>query len=243
MTPGAGRTTEPGCLPANGPRSSRYPRWVDPEDISLADLFDQQEPLRLDAPDAELEYWPLLDIGMGQGQCLRELIEKIPWRAERITLFGRSVPQPRLTAWFGDPDTGYSYSGLQLQPLPWTPLLLALKGAVERAAGCSFNSVLLNYYRDHRDSMGMHADDEPELGESPVIASLSLGETRTLLLRHRWRRDVDPIRLPLASGSLLLMRGATQRNWKHGIGKLALPCGPRTNLTFRRILKVRPEKG
>lgn len=104
--------------------------------------------------------------------------------------------------------------------------------------GLEFNSLLLNYYRDGRDGMGMHSDDERELGERPAIASLSLGETRELVLQHRHRRDLDTLKLPLPSGSLLLMQGATQHNWRHGIRKLRRACGARLNLTFRKVLPV-----
>jgi alkylated DNA repair dioxygenase AlkB len=122
--------------------------------------------------------------------------------------------------------------------LPWTETLQDIRRAVEAAAGASFNSVFLNYYRDHRDSMGFHSDDEPELGKEPTIASLSLGETRTLTLKHRRRKDREPVRLLLESGSLLVMKGETQRNWKHGIAKQSRPCGPRVNLTFRQSLRM-----
>jgi alkylated DNA repair dioxygenase AlkB len=97
--------------------------------------------------------------------------------------------------------------------------------------------VLLNYYRDHRDSMGMHSDDEPELGPRPAIASVSLGHQRTFILKHRTRKELERVTLPLESGSLLLMKGDTQRHWKHGIDKERRPCGPRINLTFRQILR------
>jgi alkylated DNA repair dioxygenase AlkB len=111
-----------------------------------------------------------------------------------------------------------------------------LKGAVQGIARVEFNSVLLNYYRNERDSMGSHSNDEPELGKNPVIASLSLGDERVFVFKHKTRKDLAPVRLPLASGSLLLMRGETQHYWKHGIEKQTQPCGPRVNLTFRRIL-------
>ena len=125
---------------------------------------------------------------------------------------------------------------MALEPRAWTPLLLDLKARVESLADASFNSVLLNYYRDHNDAMGMHADDEPELGPTPVIASLSFGETRTLRFKHRHDTQLATVKLPLTSGSLLVMRGDTQRNWKHGINRQTRACGPRVNLTFRRIL-------
>ncbi len=187
-------------------------------------------------PDADVRLIPSLGaIGSADG-LLEELADTIAWRSEQITLWGKTYNQPRLIAWYGDPGCAYTYSGKRFEPLPWTARLLSLKAAVENAAGTGYNSVLMNYYRDHRDSMGMHSDDEPELGPAPSIASLSLGETRTLVFRHRLRRDLPSVRIALPSGSLLLMRGATQRYWKHGINKRSRPCGPRINLTFRHIL-------
>jgi alkylated DNA repair dioxygenase AlkB len=144
--------------------------------------------------------------------------------------------QPRLVAWYGDKDRSYTYSGIRLVPLPWTDLLMKLKGSVEAISKVQFNSVLLNYYRHQRDCMGFHSDDESELGKNPVIASLSLGEERAFVLKHKTRKNIAPVRLQLTSGSLLLMNGETQHNWKHGIDKQSHPCGPRVNLTFRRIL-------
>jgi alkylated DNA repair dioxygenase AlkB len=154
---------------------------------------------------------------------------------EDITVFGKTHPQPRLVAWHGDPGASYTYSGIHHEPVPWTPLLQGLREKVEDISQHHFNSVLLNYYRDGRDSMGLHADDEPELGRDPVIASLSLGEQRSLYFRHRSRRDLDNLNLSLPDGSLLIMSGATQENWKHGMRKLSRHCGPRVNLTFRLI--------
>jgi alkylated DNA repair dioxygenase AlkB len=204
----------------------------------IPDLFASATPLRLEMPDAEVVYWPGVDLGMAPHLLLKELIEQTPWRSDIITLWGRQYPQPRLSAWYGDPGARYTYSGLSLEPLPWTDLLAALRARVEALVGASFNSVLLNYYRDHRDSMGMHSDDEPELGGQPIIASLSLGARRALVFKHKLRKDLKPVQVPLDSGSLLLMKGETQHKWKHGINKLQQPCGPRVNLTFRRILAV-----
>ena len=167
---------------------------------------------------------------------MRHLIDEVPWRAESIVVWGKTYPQPRLIAWYGDNGMSYTYSGIRLEPLPWTQTLSDIKRRVEAVARTDFNSVLLNYYRDHRDSMGLHSDDEPELGEQPILASLSLGEERTFILKHKGEKDLKPVRLKLASGSLLLMKGETQRYWKHGIDKETRPFGPRVNLTFRRIL-------
>jgi alkylated DNA repair dioxygenase AlkB len=145
--------------------------------------------------------------------------------------------QPRLTAWYGDATARYSYSGLDLTPQPWTPALLALRTQVEQATGVTFNSVLLNLYRTGQDSMGWHADDEPELGPEPVIASISLGATRRFRLRPRHSQQLPhaPLGLDLPSGSLLVMRGTTQQHWQHAVPKTARPVGPRLNLTFRTI--------
>jgi alkylated DNA repair dioxygenase AlkB len=168
---------------------------------------------------------------------LRALVEQVPWQQQTIRIAGQPRLQPRLTAWYGDPGTRYTYSGLTLDPLPWTPLLTQLRSCVEARADCAFNSVLLNHYRDERDAMGLHSDDEPELGERPVIASLSLGAVRTMVFQPRKGRVPEgaAFRLALAGGSLLIMAGETQRNWKHGVDRERSACGPRVNLTFRRI--------
>lgn len=205
----------------------------------MQDFFaSEHEPRLLPIADARIYRLPRLRLPEPPGSLLRTLIAQTPWRAEEITVCGRRHVQPRLTAWYGDCGSRYRYSGLDLEPLPWTDTLRAIRGAVEAAAGAPFNSVLLNYYRDQGDSMGLHSDDEPELGPEPVIASLSLGETRVFTLKHRRRKDVEPIRLALESGALLVMRGETQRNWKHGIARQSQPCGARVNLTFRRIVGV-----
>jgi len=189
-------------------------------------------------PDGELTLATDVDLGVKSGELLDALITATQWQERTIKLWGKSYLQPRLTAWYGDAGCGYSYSGICLEPLPWTDLLLSLKDRVEALAGHAFNSVLLNYYRNERDSMGMHSDDEPELGPAPVIASLSLGQERTLLLRHKTRADLGTLKLPLPNQSLLIMAGATQRHWKHGIAKLSRSCGPRLNLTFRQVQGV-----
>jgi alkylated DNA repair dioxygenase AlkB len=200
----------------------------------MADLFPSPE--RLPVPGADVVYHRQFLPAAGAAELLRRLIEQIPWRQDSILLWGKSVPQPRLTAWYGDPGRSYTYSGLTLHPLPWTDDLDLLRTMAEGVAAATFNSVLLNYYRDHNDSVGFHADDEPELGATPTIGSISLGETRALTFKPRKHKDRDPVRIALESGSLLVMKGDTQRNWKHAIAKESRPCGPRVNLTFRRIL-------
>ena len=166
---------------------------------------------------------------------LTSLTNTVGWEQRSITLFGQRHPQPRLTAWYGDAGAAYSYSGLRWEPLPWLPALATLRKELEKSCGARFNSVLLNLYRDGRDSMGYHADDEPELGTAPTIASLSLGATRRFRLRPLPKLVAAPIGLDLTSGSLLLMRGDTQHNWQHAVPKTARAVGPRLNLTFRWV--------
>lgn len=163
------------------------------------------------------------------------LLAETPWRQERIVVYGRAIVQPRLTAWYGDPGARYAYSGLALEPVAWTPLLAELKAQVEAAAGARFDSLLMNLYRDGRDSVSWHSDAEPELGRNPVIASLSFGATRRFQLRSR--PPLPPARheLALGHGDLLVMRGATQHQWAHQVPRTARPVGPRINLTFRLV--------
>ncbi len=196
-------------------------------------------PLAIPLPDADLLLYPRPDLGIGPDRLLAGLIHDTPWQQREITLFGRRHLQPRLVAWYGDEGACYTYSRTRFEPLPWTAPLAALRDRVGDLAGQRFNSVLLNCYRDQRDAMGLHADDEPELGPEPVIASLSLGEARSLTFRHRSRRDIPPFELPLPCGSVLLMRGVTQRYWKHGLRRLSRPCGARVNLTFRQVAFAR----
>jgi alkylated DNA repair dioxygenase AlkB len=198
--------------------------------------FDKSGMQQLPMVEADISLCQQINLGQCYNELLRELIDNTTWRQEQVTLFGRTYPQPRLSAWYGDKKLKYSYSGITLEARPWSQVLLDLKSRVEMLVGDQFNSLLLNYYRDHRDAMGMHSDDETELGKQPVIASLSLGEERTFLLRHKYRKDLSTLKLPLPSGSLLLMKGDTQHYWKHGINKVKYPCGPRVNLTFRNII-------
>jgi alkylated DNA repair dioxygenase AlkB len=201
------------------------------------DLFAAHVGLELiPVQDAEVYYLRHLPLAEPPHIVMGQLIDEIPWRSENIVVWGKTYPQPRLIAWYGDVGKNYTYSGINLRPLPWTRALLDIKSRVEAVTRTDLNSVLVNYYRDHRDSMGLHSDDEPELGAQPILASLSLGEERTFILKHRHDRTLKPVRLKLASGSLLLMKGETQRYWKHGIDKETRPCGPRVNLTFRRIV-------
>jgi alkylated DNA repair dioxygenase AlkB len=202
-----------------------------------SDLFGAGAHLeRIPMQDAEVLYLPHLSLAQPDTAVMQQLIVEVPWRAESVALWGKKIIQPRLIAWYGDAGRSYAYSGIQLHPVPWTPILLDIKARIEGAVDWSFNSVLLNYYRDNRDSMGLHSDDEPELGDRPVIASHSLGQERTFILKHKTSKVMRPVHLRLSSGSVLLMKGNTQRHWKHGIPKEIRSCGPRVNLTFRNIV-------
>jgi alkylated DNA repair dioxygenase AlkB len=192
---------------------------------------------RLAVPGAELHFLRALDLGAPADEVLHCLIAETPWRQDDVTVWGKTHKQPRLVAWYGDEGATYTYSKLTLEPLPWTELLADLKRRVEAASGEAFNSVLVNYYRDGNDRMGFHSDDEPELGPNPVLASLSLGEERAFVLKAYRDKSLKPVRIRLPSGSLLVMKGETQANWRHGIEREAHANGPRINLTFRRIYK------
>ena len=185
------------------------------DDLSRTQTMLERVPMQ----DAEVYYLPELPLAQTAEAVMNQLIDSVPWRAENIVVWGTTFRQPRLTAWYGDNGANYTYSGIHLDPLPWKNSLIDIKTRVETIAGTDFNSVLLNYYRDHRDSVAFHSDDEPELGHRPIIASISLGEERTFVLKHKTKRDLKSVRLKIASGSLLLMKGETQHCWKHGIEK------------------------
>lgn len=198
-------------------------------------LFAPTGPETIEVPGAALTLHRAVPLGVPPERLLSELIDDTPWETGDVVLFGKRYRQPRLFAWYGDSDAHYRYACTGLSPRPWSARLADLRRRLQALSGAAFNSVLVNYYRDHRDSMGLHADDEPELGPAPVIASLSLGAERPFRLRHRRDRSRGSLRLTLPSGSVLVMAGATQANWKHELPKQARPCGPRLNLTFRWI--------
>lgn len=203
----------------------------------MRDLFslDQEfEPIEL--PDADVSILHEIEMPLPYDQILKKLREQTKWRQENVRIYGKEYRQPRLVALYGDSGKQYDYSGISLRPLPWTDLLREIKRRVEDCTEARFNAVFLNLYRDHNDSMGFHSDDEKELGKNPVIASVTFGATRIFKLKHKFDKDVPLVKIPLESGTVLLMKGATQHFWKHGIDKQREPCGPRVNLTFRTLL-------
>lgn len=200
------------------------------------DLFEsnaEQGDARLPLVDAQVHYFPAFLEQKEADLFFKRLRHSLKWRQDRVKLYGKVHQIPRLQAWYGEPQATYRYSNLALQPLPWTTELADLKSRCEQQCQHAFNAVLANLYRDGQDSMGWHSDDEPELGEQPVIASISLGQRRNFDLQHKQTRE--KYRIPLAHGSLLVMAGSTQAFWQHGIAKTRMSIGERINLTFRYI--------
>jgi len=192
-------------------------------------------------PDGVIEYrssWLSADQA---DACFETLAEEIDWQRRSIRLFGKRVLQPRLICFQGDPGVEYRYSGDVHVASGWHPLVAELRNRLEAVGDDRFNSVLLNLYRDGDDCMGWHADDEPELGRNPVIASISLGGVRRFMLRDRTERT-KRFELQPAHGSLILMRGALQHHWQHQVPRTRRPVGRRINLTFRRVVCPRPER-
>lgn len=168
----------------------------------------------------------------------KELFDEImcttPWRQEKIRFFGREQPMPRLTCWMG--DAKYTYSGLENLPAPVNEAVAGVRALVEQLARCRFNGVLLNLYRDGRDSMGWHADDERSLGDTPIIASVNLGAVRRLKFKPKPHHVAAKVDIELPDNSVLIMKGLTQQNWLHAVPKTAKQVQPRINFTFRNIL-------
>lgn len=190
-------------------------------------------------PDAQLFFWPEIIPEATCQQLYSELLSILPWQQDHITIYGKTLPIPRLQVWMGDADANYQYSGLELSPHSWNPTIQSMKQQIESICGHNFNSVLINLYRNGQDSNGWHSDDEPELGENPIIASFSLGATRRFRLRHKYREDLTPYTFDLMSGSLLVMAGSTQKYWQHCLTKTAKSVKPRINLTYRLITTLK----
>ncbi len=163
----------------------------------------------------------------------QQLQTELAWQEESLFIYGRWVKVPRLMCWYGDIDANYRYSGVEHQPLPWTSVLQVIRKKIERRCQRDFNSVLANLYRDGRDSMGCHADDEIELGIKPMIASLSLGDQRLFKLHHKTGKE--KLDIVLEHGDLLVMAGVLQHHWRHAVPKTKKLKTSRINLTFRKI--------
>lgn len=206
----------------------------------MATRSDRDGWQRIALPGAEVSLWPHWLAAAQADALFAALRDGVAWEQYHIRLFGREVVSPRLSSWIGDPGAVYTYSRNRFEPQPWPMALVALRARVESACDARFNSVLANLYRDGHDAMGWHADDEPELGTQPVIASLSLGAARRFRFRRRRARGEpaqpgDTVELMLPHGSLLRMAGNTQHQYRHELPRVRGLVEPRINLTFRRI--------
>ncbi|MBE9104504.1 alpha-ketoglutarate-dependent dioxygenase AlkB [Nostoc cf. edaphicum LEGE 07299] len=188
----------------------------------------------LSMPDAEVTFYRNFFNQQESDELFQTLLNEIKWRQDKMKIYGKEVNLPRKTAWYGNRNISYKFSGIHLDPEPWIPTLLKVKEKVDEIAKVNFNSVLLNLYRDGNDGISWHTDAEPELGNNPVIGSVSFGGARRFMFRHKHNQDLKT-EIELIDGSFLLMAGATQHFWQHQIPKTSKRVKPRINLTFRVI--------
>ncbi len=186
--------------------------------------------------DAEIHEFPQAFPESEASTLLTGLLRDIPWRQEALRIAGKRINVPRLQCWMGDRSSLYGYSGMHLLPIPWHTIVLTIRQRVQALAGIEFNSVLLNYYRGGKDSVAWHADNEPELGTDPIIASVSFGAERYFQLKPKQRGTANNYRLLLRHGSVLVMGKGLQSKWLHQLPKVEGLDQPRINLTFRQIL-------
>lgn len=189
---------------------------------------------RITLPDTNLVYYPGFLNSTLADTHYNLFLKNLKWEQYSIKLFGKTIPQPRLTALYAMNSEPYTYSALKLQPILFTEELSFINSKILELTGSTFTHCLANLYRDGKDSMGWHADDEKELGKNPIIASLSLGAVRNFQFKHKKNSKLK-YSLPLKHGSLLLMQGTTQEFWKHQLPKTKKEVSPRINLTFRTI--------
>lgn len=205
--------------------------------MNLFDQFKEENNVlavkHFDLPQADIILYEHFFTKKESDQLYKRLIENTKWQQDHIKLFGKQIALPRLTAWYGNSNENYHYSGISMPVNDWTEDLLLIKARIELYAKINFTGVLLNYYRDGQDSVGWHSDDERELGENPLIASVSFGETRLFQMRHLTDKKIKKANIPLTHGSLLIMQGSTQHFWEHRIPKTTKAISPRINLTFR----------
>jgi alkylated DNA repair dioxygenase AlkB len=202
--------------------------------ISSTTTNDVREEV-LSMPNAEVTFYRNFFDLRESDKIFQLLRDEINWRQDKMKLYGKDIDLPRKTAWYGDQNKSYTFSGIHLNPEPWTPILLQVKERIEKVSGVKFNSVLLNLYRHGNDGISWHTDAEPELGENPVIGSVSFGGTRRFMFRHRQDQTLKT-EVELTHGSFLLMAGETQHFWQHQIPKTSRQVEPRINLTFRSII-------
>lgn len=215
--------------------------WIGPQNSSIKTRLTENKNIGMKPPanlapfDGKLYYWPAYYAASEADDLFQILYQNLAWQQEQLRIYGRWLKVPRLMAWYGDAGANYRYSGVDHAPLAWTAELQAIRTDMEKLCDQQFNSVLANLYRDGRDSMGCHADDEKELGLNPSIASVSLGESR--LLRFRHPGSAEKLDIELQHGDVLIMAGSLQHHWRHELPKTRKPKGPRINLTYRRIIQ------
>lgn len=203
----------------------------------MFELFPQEDkPFCPSLDDGELYYHPSFLKSKEADHLYRNLYNATPWQADKIKVFGKTYDQPRLTALYAIDQTPYTYSNITMHPHLMTASLFDLIKKINTVNDARFNAVLVNLYRDGKDSNGWHADNETALGQNPVIASISLGEERYFHLKHRTHKE-QRLKIKLKHGSLLIMGGAMQHHWLHQIPKTTRPIAPRINLTFRKLIK------
>ncbi len=188
----------------------------------------------LELPDCDIRYIPNFIEKVLADTYFDYLLNNVPWQLDHIKIFGKTYPQPRLTALYGNNGKTYSYSNITMRPIPFNLVIEEISTLLKPYTEVEFTSCLLNLYRTGTDSNGWHADDEKELGRNPVIASVSLGQERYFHLKHKERKDLR-YNILLEPGRLLIMQGSTQHHWLHQIPKSKKALGPRINLTYRSI--------
>jgi len=197
-------------------------------------LFESKKPVTVPLKDGNLFYDPCFFDYKKANYYFEILRNDIKWQHDNIKIFGKTYAQPRLTALYANNEKPYRYSNITMQPTKFSPVLLLIKSQVEKSTNLDFTSCLVNLYRDGQDSNGWHADNEKELGENPIIASVSFGAERFFHMKHRYDKS-QKLKIKLENGSLLLMKGKTQHHWLHQIPKTKKKVGERINLTFRTI--------
>lgn len=205
----------------------------------MLNLFDDTELFGSGKPGVRKFDLPDTDLILNQGFFDKNeadyyynfLLNRTPWREADLTVYNKTHIIPRMVAWYEDKDN----FGANPEGNNWSPQLLAIRNKVEEATGITFNSVLLNLYRNGSDGVGWHSDRKTSAGENAIIASVSFGETRVFKMRHKFRKDIPQVEIPLQHGAFLLMAGTTQSFWQHQVSKTAKHVLPRINLTFRIV--------
>ena len=202
--------------------------------LSQQSLFQGPSVEEFELPGADLTLHKSVWVQPDGDLLCQQLVEELEWSQDKISMFGQVHDVPRLNAWYGDRDCSYSWSGIQMSPMEWTPTLSSIRERVIELAGEEFNSVLANLYRYGSDKVDWHADDEQVLGLTPVIASVSFGASRKFRLRRK-DRSLTATDIVLDSGDVLVMRGPTQQLWEHQVPRTKMVKEPRVNLTFRKV--------